>query len=104
MLGALHSHLKSKKPKRKDFAKSTIKAALERQGFRCNICEEKTDVWEIDHFNGKSSDNRLENCQPLCPECHARKTRKIKPKKRKLFIIIKPKKLLPKKLKKKLYF
>lgn len=43
---------------------------------RCNNC--KLDVWlghkiplELDHVNGKNLDNRLENLQLLCPNCHA---------------------------------
>ena len=82
---ALYSNQKSKKPKRKNFSNSTKKAAREKQKNKCNICRKKTDAWEYDHTNGISSDNSLKNCQALCPICHARKTRKIKPKKRRFF-------------------
>src|SRR3989337_1887219 len=82
---ALYSNQQSKKPKRKNFSNSTKKSARERQKNKCHICRKKTDAWEYDHINGISSDNSLENCQALCPICHARKTRKIKAKKRKFF-------------------
>ena len=74
-LNVLDSQLKAKKPKRKAFSKSTKKSTLEKQGYRCNICGEKSDIWEYDHTNGDSSNNSLENCQALCPNCHAKKTR-----------------------------
>ena len=43
---------------------------------KCNRC--KMEVWldqniplELEHINGISSDNRLENLELLCPNCHA---------------------------------
>ena len=83
-LAAVKSQLKAKKPKRKNFSKATKKAALKRQGDKCNICREKTELWEYDHINGDSSNNSLENCQALCPNCHSKKTRNIKEKKKNL--------------------
>ena len=32
-------------------------------------------VWDYDHKNGDRSNNKLINCQALCPNCHAKKTR-----------------------------
>ena len=47
--------------------------------YECNIC--KIDKWrgveivlEIDHINGKYYDNRKENLQFLCPNCHSIKS------------------------------
>jgi 5-methylcytosine-specific restriction endonuclease McrA len=54
-----------------------------------SVHKEESDVWEYDHINGNSSDNRLENCQALCPNCHARKTRKIKEKNQKILQALK---------------
>ena len=31
--------------------------------------------WDYDHKNGDRSNNKLSNCQALCPNCHAKKTR-----------------------------
>lgn len=73
------------KPKaRRSFSKSTKAEALKRQNYRCNICGKKSDVWDFDHIDGDSSNNSLENCQALCPNCHAKKTRKIKQRRLKL--------------------
>jgi 5-methylcytosine-specific restriction endonuclease McrA len=51
-------------------------------------------VWNYDHKNGDRSNNKITNCQALCPNCHAKKTRgllksKVKSSKKllKLFII-----------------
>jgi len=45
------------------------------------LCLNKLDVTDFDHIDGNSSNNRLENCQALCPNCHAKKTRKNKKRK-----------------------
>jgi len=67
------------KPKpipRKDFTESTKKIVLLRQGFRCNSCRGPIDVRDFHHINGNSFDNRSSNCQALCPNCHAKMTRR----------------------------
>jgi hypothetical protein len=44
---------------------------------RCNICglfptwNEKPLSLQLDHINGVSNDNRLENLQIVCPNCHS---------------------------------
>jgi 5-methylcytosine-specific restriction endonuclease McrA len=55
---------------RRRLIRSGIKNAL------CEICGNTE--WngqpislELDHVNGKSNDNRLENLRILCPNCHA---------------------------------
>lgn len=46
--------------------------------FRLGIKEEKcevcgyTDSLELHHINGDNCDNRIENLQILCPNCHAK--------------------------------
>jgi hypothetical protein len=48
-------------------------------GLKAAVCERcGLDEWnglpiplELDHINGRSSDNRIENLRILCPNCHA---------------------------------
>jgi len=88
---------------RKSFAKSIKNQVLRSQDKKCKDCGNKSDVFDYDHIDNNSSNNSLKNCQALCPACHARKTRNIKKKNRKLFQIKSPK-IFVKKLKKKLNF
>ena len=75
----------SSKPKsRRVFSKSIKAETLEMQNHRCKSCGKESDVWDFDHADSNSSNNSLENCQALCPNCHAKKTRNIKQKKLKL--------------------
>lgn len=39
--------------------------------YKCEICG-YTDKVELHHINGNSTDNRLENLQMLCPNCHSK--------------------------------
>ena len=73
------------KPKaRRGFSKY-IKAEIKKKQNYCrNDCGKKSDVWDFDHIDGNSSNNSLDNCQALCPNCHAKKSRNIKQRKFKL--------------------
>ena len=64
------------KADRKAFPKITKQKTLIRQNFCCNECGKYSELLQFHHKNGDRSDNRLENCEALCPDCHARKTRK----------------------------
>jgi len=67
------------KPKtRRSFPNPTKKITLSEQKNKCNHCDRKSKIWDFDHIDGDSSNNSLSNCQALCPNCHAKKTRKIK--------------------------
>ena len=72
----------AKKRKRK-FSESTKKRVLIRQNYMCMICGEPLEDPEFDHIDGNPFNNHHLNCQALCPNCHAKKTRlERRPKKR----------------------
>ena len=63
--------------KRKDFSANTKKSVLLWQGNRCNSCLKPLNgIQDFHHKNGNRADNSSLNCEALCPNCHARKTRK----------------------------
>jgi len=64
----------SKKPRR-DFPKQVKKWTLIIQNNRCNYCQRVLDVVNFDHIDGNRANNSYFNCQALCPNCHAKKTR-----------------------------
>ena len=43
---------------------------------KCAHCKRILNVVDWDHKNGDRSNNQENNCQALCPNCHAIKTRK----------------------------
>jgi hypothetical protein len=58
---------------------TSLKKRLLREGILKNICDVcgLSDEWngqklvlQMDHINGKHSDNRLENLRIICPNCH----------------------------------
>jgi len=52
-----------------------IVRVLKKQNHRCAHCRHLLNVVDWDHKNGKRYDNSESNCQALCPNCHAVKTR-----------------------------
>ena len=60
---------------RKRFTKNTKLAVLQSQNNICRLCGHLLDVWEYDHIDGNKANNLISNCQALCPNCHARKTK-----------------------------
>ncbi len=70
---------KKKKPgNRKAFLKSVKQAVLARQLKRCNFCRRCFPDLEFHHKDGNHSNNDISNCEALCPNCHARKTKRSK--------------------------
>lgn len=63
------------KNQRKSFTQLTRKHILTKQKNRCAHCNRILVVVDFDHKNGNRADNRQVNCQALCPNCHAIKTR-----------------------------
>ena len=72
----LKEYLRRSKKLRRDFPASTKKLVSALQNYRCNYCKTRLDVVNFDHIDGDRSHNSILNCQALCPNCHARKTRK----------------------------
>ena len=66
----------ARKTKRLYFSELTKQLTLIAQGFRCKICGRFLDVVDFHHIDGNRSNNSLSNCEALCPNCHAKKTRK----------------------------
>ncbi len=60
---------------RKGFSQMTRERILIKQNHRCVHCRKILTVIDYHHRNGDRSDNRENNCQALCPNCHAIKTR-----------------------------
>lgn len=57
-----------------DYKSSLLKERLINAGikeFKCELCG-YTENLELHHINGNHYDNRLENLQILCPNCHAK--------------------------------
>ncbi len=46
----------------------------ERQYGKCNMCYTPQSHWKYDHIDGNKSDNDIDNCQALCPDCYSVKT------------------------------
>lgn len=62
--------------KRRYFTETVKKQTLHDQNYKCAICKRTTGgVWDYDHIDGNRSNNGIDNCQALCPNCHAKKTR-----------------------------
>jgi HNH endonuclease len=68
-------HRGGKYRQRRYFQESVKKETLRNQNYKCAICKRTTGVWDYDHIDGNRSHNDPNNCQALCPNCHAKKTR-----------------------------
>jgi hypothetical protein len=67
---------KRKTKRRRGFPQSIQHKVLKKQDHKCAYCKKLLNVVDYDHKNQDRSDNRESNCQALCPNCHAVKTRK----------------------------
>jgi hypothetical protein len=69
---------KDKHRKRQHFSDSVKEKILRKQNHKCAHCKRILNVVDWDHKNGNRSNNTESNCQALCPNCHAIKTRSIR--------------------------
>jgi hypothetical protein len=65
----------TRKKERRGFHDIVKERILKKQNHRCAHCKRLLNVVDWDHKNGKRYDNSESNCQALCPNCHAIKTR-----------------------------
>jgi hypothetical protein len=75
LLMCLFRALKKRKKKRRLFTAQTKRIVLKSQKFKCLICRTNVGIWDYDHKDGNRGNNKLSNCQALCPICHAKKSR-----------------------------
>ena len=69
LIGKRHAYV------RKYFAADVKRKILKKQGHKCAKCNWNSGVFDFDHKDGNRSNNKMSNCQALCPNCHARKSR-----------------------------
>lgn len=75
IIGAVIWKLTYRTKERRYFSAEVKRQVLKDQNYKCAICKINTGVWDYDHKNGDKSNNKMSNCQALCPNCHAKKTR-----------------------------
>ena len=51
----------------------------DRQYGKCNMCFTPPTKWKYDHIDGNKSNNDLNNCQGLCPDCYLIKIQRDNP-------------------------
>ncbi len=73
---ALKLRRKKKPYDRKYFPQYVKENIIRKQDHKCAHCKKLLNVIDWDHKNGNRSDNGERNCQALCPNCHAIKTRR----------------------------
>jgi hypothetical protein len=71
----LLQRLKHRTKRRRSFSVQTKNLVLRNQKFKCSICRMNVGIWDYDHKDGNRGNNKVSNCQALCPICHAKKSR-----------------------------
>jgi hypothetical protein len=61
--------------KRQYFPTYIKEDTIRKQHYKCAICKKGISICDFDHKDGNRSNNDPSNCQALCPNCHAKKTR-----------------------------
>lgn len=67
----------------RSFAESIKKETLCDQNCKYAFCRRSTGLWDYDRIDGNRSHNDYSNCQALCINCHAEKTRELLKQQRK---------------------
>ena len=62
---------------RKGFSDTIKRKILKKQNFNCVICKKLLSTHDFDHIDGNRNNNDESNCQAVCPNCHAFKTRNL---------------------------
>ena len=75
IVGIILWNLTHRTKKRRYFPADVKREVLKDQNYKCAICKRSTGVWDYDHIDGNRTNNDISNCQALCPNCHAKKTR-----------------------------
>lgn len=80
VFGLLYFLIKSSKrfAIRQYFSSEIKSQILKKQNYKCAGCKKFLNVYDFDHIDNDRSNNDYNNCQALCPICHALKTRKMK--------------------------
>lgn len=80
VFGLLYFLIKSRKTFaiRQYFSSEIKSQILKKQNYKCAGCKKFLNVYDFDHIDNDRSNNDYNNCQALCPICHALKTRKMK--------------------------
>lgn len=70
----------AEKQKRKNPSIALIKAVLSKYKCVCQFCgNDDINILELHHIDGNRDNTTIENLIPLCPNCHAKATKKIIP-------------------------
>jgi hypothetical protein len=75
VVGIVKKLSRCKQQERHGFPDIVKERVLKKQNHRFAHCKRLLNVVDWDHKNGKRHDNSESNCQALCPNCHAVKTR-----------------------------
>jgi len=61
---------------RQHFSSEVKSQILKKQNYKCASCKKFLNIYDFDHKDNDRSNNSYNNCQALCPICHAIKTEK----------------------------
>jgi hypothetical protein len=70
VIGVIVKKRKLKIFQRKSWSGIQKEQVRDRQYGKCNMCFTPPTKWKYDHIDGNKSNNELNNCQGLCPDCY----------------------------------